>query len=188
MITIIIHALINKVINNNNNNNGLLTAFTWVKWLYMLYKNKIGYNNKKKKMRITYNNIYMHISTKYLLQLLKFYDLFWKGVNVRTGFHCPSWNKRWYIARYEKEKTTLMVLADFSKAFDMVCFKTTLKKFYELRILRWSSICMYQTCKTTSIYPHLVLNTLMTHPLHSLCSKGIDVRFKRIPYQTWIMV
>ena len=25
-----------------------------------------------------------------------------------------------------------MVLADFSKAFDTVCFKTTLKKFYKL--------------------------------------------------------
>ena len=25
--------------NNNNNNNGLLTAFPWVKWLYICYPN-----------------------------------------------------------------------------------------------------------------------------------------------------
>ena len=32
----------------------------------------------------------------------------------------------------KKKEVTLMVLADFSKAFDTVCFKTTLKKFYIL--------------------------------------------------------
>ena len=32
----------------------------------------------------------------------------------------------------KKKGVTLMVLADFSKAFDTVCFKTTLKKFYKL--------------------------------------------------------
>ena len=29
----------NKNNNNNNNNNGLLTAFPWVKWLYICYPN-----------------------------------------------------------------------------------------------------------------------------------------------------
>ena len=29
--------------NNNNNSNGLLTAFPWVKWLYIYYTNiKLG--------------------------------------------------------------------------------------------------------------------------------------------------
>ena len=47
--------------------------------LHLLHKHKIGYYNKinQKKMlsiRITYNYIYMRISTKYLLQLLKFYE------------------------------------------------------------------------------------------------------------------
>ena len=32
----------------------------------------------------------------------------------------------------KRKEVTLMVLADFSKAFDTVCFKTTLKKFYKL--------------------------------------------------------
>ena len=41
----------------------------------------------------------------------------------------------------KKKEVTLMVLADFSKAFDTVCFKTTLKKFYKLvfskNYLKW---------------------------------------------------
>ena len=46
------------------------------------------------------------------------------------------------IKRATKSKeVTLMVLADFSKAFDTVCFKTTLKKFYKLgfskNYLKW---------------------------------------------------
>ena len=32
----------------------------------------------------------------------------------------------------KRKEVTLMVLANFSKAFDTVCFKTTLKKFYKL--------------------------------------------------------
>ena len=32
----------------------------------------------------------------------------------------------------KRKEVTLMVLADFSRAFDTVCFKTTLKKFYKL--------------------------------------------------------
>ena len=32
----------------------------------------------------------------------------------------------------KRKEVTLMVLADFSKAFDTVCFKTTLKKFYKI--------------------------------------------------------
>ena len=32
----------------------------------------------------------------------------------------------------KRKEVTLMVLADFSKAFDTVCFKTTIKKFYKL--------------------------------------------------------
>ena len=46
------------------------------------------------------------------------------------------------IKRATKSKeVTLMVLADFSKAFDTVCFKTTLKKFYKVgfskNYLKW---------------------------------------------------
>ena len=41
----------------------------------------------------------------------------------------------------KKKEVTLMVLADFFKAFDTVCFKTTLKKFYKLgfskNYLKW---------------------------------------------------
>ena len=41
----------------------------------------------------------------------------------------------------KRKEVTLMVLADFSKAFDTVCFKTTLKKFYKLvfskKYLKW---------------------------------------------------
>ena len=41
----------------------------------------------------------------------------------------------------KRKEVTLMVLADFSKAFDTVCFKTTLKKFYTLgfskNYLKW---------------------------------------------------
>ena len=41
----------------------------------------------------------------------------------------------------KRKEITLMVLADFSKAFDTVCFKTTLKKFYKLgftkNYLKW---------------------------------------------------
>ena len=41
----------------------------------------------------------------------------------------------------KRKEVTLMVLADFSKAFDTVCFKTTLKKFYKLgfskNYLKW---------------------------------------------------
>ena len=43
----------------------------------------------------------------------------------------------------KRREVTLMVLADFSKAFgtDTVCFKTTLKKFYKLgfskNYLKW---------------------------------------------------
>ena len=32
----------------------------------------------------------------------------------------------------KRKEVTLMVLTDFSKVFDTVCFKTTLKKFYKL--------------------------------------------------------
>ena len=41
----------------------------------------------------------------------------------------------------KRKQVTLMVLADFSKAFDTGCFKTTLKKFYKLgfskNYLKW---------------------------------------------------
>ena len=41
----------------------------------------------------------------------------------------------------KRKEVTLMVLANFSKAFDTVCFKTTLKKFYKLgfskNYLKW---------------------------------------------------
>ena len=41
----------------------------------------------------------------------------------------------------KRKEVTLMVLADFSKALDTVCFKTTLKKFYKLgfskNYLKW---------------------------------------------------
>ena len=41
----------------------------------------------------------------------------------------------------KRKEVTLMVLADFSKALDTVCFKTTLKKFYKLGLsknyLKW---------------------------------------------------
>ena len=41
----------------------------------------------------------------------------------------------------KRKEVTLMVLADFSKAFDTVCFKTTLKKFYKVgfskNYLKW---------------------------------------------------
>ena len=41
----------------------------------------------------------------------------------------------------KRKEVTLVVLADFSKAFDTVCFKTTLKKFYKLgfskNYLKW---------------------------------------------------
>ena len=41
----------------------------------------------------------------------------------------------------KRKEVTLMVLTDFSKVFDTVCFKTTLKKFYKLgfskNYLKW---------------------------------------------------
>ena len=134
----------------------------------------------------------------------------------------------------KRKEVTLMVLADFSKAFDTVCFKTTLKKFYKLVfsknyfkwLLGYSSdrtqfvqiddtksatpqivtvwntsridpraddlqfVCIRPPRQPRSI--HVLLSVRWWHiPLHPLCSKGIginDVRFIRIPYQTWTMV
>ena len=37
------------------------------------------------------------------------------------------------IQAMKRKKVTLMVLADYSKAFDTVCFKTAIKKMYRLR-------------------------------------------------------